>query len=67
VCSSDLQLIAQAFNLTNKANYGSNFGTSEAASIASGAQFGHPQGFMAPGNTTVPRSIWGELGAHFTF
>src|SRR5579864_321567 len=37
----NLQLVAQAFNLTNRANYGNNFGTN----IASGT-FSHPIGFI---------------------
>jgi outer membrane receptor protein involved in Fe transport len=59
----NLQLVAQAFNLTNRANYGNNFGNS----IASASTFGHPVGFINPNSTIVPRSIWGELGARFTF
>jgi hypothetical protein len=57
-----VQLVAQAFNLTNRANYGGNFGTSIAA-----ATFQKPVGFINPDNTTTPRAIWGELGARFTF
>jgi len=58
-----LQLVAQAFNLTNRANYGNNFGLN----IASTSAFGHPVGFINPSTTIVPRSVWGELGARFTF
>lgn len=58
-----LQLIAQAFNLTNRANYGNAFG----GNIASPATFGHPTDFIAPSSTIIPRSLWGELGARFTF
>ncbi len=58
-----LQLVAQAFNLTNRANYGNNFGLN----IASTSTFGHPVGFINPSTTIVPRSVWGELGARFTF
>ncbi len=57
-----VQIVAQAFNLTNRANYGNNFGNSIASST-----FGHPTGFFAPNATFIPRSIWGELGVHFTF
>ena len=68
----NLQIIAQAFNLTNRANYGNDYGSAavtgtETSNIASGANFNHPQGFIAPANTTIPRSVWGELGVHFTF
>jgi len=58
-----LQFIAQAFNLTNRANYGNNFGNS----IASASTFGHPAGFINPSSTTTPRSLWGELGVRFNF
>ncbi len=59
----NLQLVAQAFNLTNRANYGNNFGRS----IADPTTFGHPVGFINPASTIVPRSVWGELGVRFTF
>ncbi|HKV80944.1 MAG TPA: TonB-dependent receptor [Candidatus Sulfotelmatobacter sp.] len=59
---ANVQIVAQAFNLTNKANYGNNYG----GNIASGT-FGHPIGFIAPTATFIPRSIWGEFGVHFTF
>lgn len=59
---SNLQLIAQAFNLTNRANYGNNFTTS----IASG-NFGKATGFINPAATNIPRSLTGEFGARFTF
>jgi hypothetical protein len=59
----NIQLVAQAFNLTNRANYGNNFGNS----IASPATFAHPVGFIAPNATFIPRSIWSEFGVHFTF
>jgi len=63
----NLQLLAQAFNLTNRANYGNNFGVNSAASIADPAHFGHPQGFLAPASTIIPHALWGELGVRFTF
>jgi len=59
----NVQLLAQAFNLTNRANYGNNFGHS----IASASTFGHPVGFINPASTIIPRAVWGELGARFTF
>lgn len=57
-----IQIVAQAFNLTNRANYGNNFGGN-----ISSSEFGHPIGFIAPNATFIPRSIWGEMGVHFTF
>ena len=59
----NLQLVAQAFNLTNRANYGNDYN----ANIASQSTFGHPAGFINPSSTTIPRSLWGELGLRFTF
>lgn len=59
----NLQLVAQAFNLTNRANYGSDFGNS----IASPDTFGHPVGFINPTSTVIPRALWGEFGVRFTF
>lgn len=58
----NIQLVAQAFNLTNRANYGNDFGGNVASST-----FSHPIGFFAPTATFIPRSIWGEFGVHFTF
>jgi outer membrane receptor protein involved in Fe transport len=63
----NLQLLAQAFNLTNRANYGNNFGVSSTASIADPTHFGHPQGFINPASTIIPHALWGELGVRFTF
>ncbi len=60
---ANVQLIAEAFNLTNRANYGNNFGNS----IGSVPTFDHPVGFLAPSSTIVPRSTWGELGFRFSF
>jgi len=58
----NLQIVAQAFNLTNRANYGNDFG----ANIGS-STFGHPIGFINPSSTTTPRSLWSEFGFRFTF
>jgi outer membrane receptor protein involved in Fe transport len=59
----NLQLVGQAFNLTNRANYGNNFG----GNIGAPGSFGHPIGFINPSSTNTPRSLWGEFGARFTF
>src|SRR5207253_2705958 len=45
----NLQLVAQAFNLTNRANYGNDFNNN----IASPSTFGHPGGFINPASTIV--------------
>jgi hypothetical protein len=59
----NLQIVAQVFNLTNRANYGNDFG----ANIASASTFGHPIGFINPTSTVNARSVWGEFGFRFTF
>ncbi|HEY3929095.1 MAG TPA: carboxypeptidase regulatory-like domain-containing protein [Candidatus Koribacter sp.] len=59
----NVELMAQAFNLTNRANYGNNFG----ASIADPTSFGHPVGFINPSSTITPRSLWSEFGVRFSF
>jgi outer membrane receptor protein involved in Fe transport len=58
----NLQIIAQAFNLTNRANYGNDFdGT------VGSPTFGQPVGFINPTSTNVPRSLAGEFGFRFSF
>ncbi len=57
-----LQLIAQVFNLTNRANYGNNFQGDISAS-----NFGKANGFIAPTATNIPRSMTGEFGFKFSF
>jgi Carboxypeptidase regulatory-like domain/TonB dependent receptor len=59
----NLQLIAQAFNLTNHANYGSNFHND----IDAASSFGKPADFINPSSTYTPRSTWGEFGFRFSF
>jgi hypothetical protein len=58
----NLQLMFQAFNLTNHANYGNNFDGTEGL-----ASFGHPLGFINPTSSTLPRAFTGEFGARFSF
>lgn len=58
----NLQLIFQAFNLTNHANYGNDFGT-----VVDSGSFGNPVGFMNPTSSLLPRAFTGEFGARFTF
>jgi len=59
----NLQIVGQAFNLTNRANYGNDYG----ANIGNASTFGHPIGFINPASTIVPRSLWGEFGFRFSF
>jgi len=66
----NLQLLAQAFNLTNRANYGNNYSNSIASYTPNNSgtnTFGHPVGFIAPASTIIPHALWGELGVRFTF
>lgn len=58
----NLQLMFQAFNLTNHANYGNDFGGTVGL-----PSFGHPLGFINPTSSTLPRSFTGEFGARFSF
>jgi outer membrane receptor protein involved in Fe transport len=58
----NLQLAFQAFNLTNHANYGNNFGD-----VVDDPSFKHPIGFINPTSSLLPRAFTGEFGARFTF
>jgi len=58
----NLQLMFQAFNLTNKTNYGSNFHNTNTAGT-----FLTPEGFINPASSFTPRAFVGEFGARFTF
>jgi hypothetical protein len=58
----NLQLMFQAFNLTNHANYGNDFGT-----VVDSSSFGNPVGFINPTSSLLPRAFTGEFGARFTF
>jgi hypothetical protein len=64
---SNVQLIFQAFNLFNHANYGNNFDPT--IQDASSGKFAHAIGFINPSSapTLQPRSFTGEFGARFTF
>ncbi|HEY6270386.1 MAG TPA: TonB-dependent receptor, partial [Terriglobales bacterium] len=66
----NLQLMFQAFNLFNHANYGNNFDGSIADTPAPGQpSFMQPLGFINPSSapTLQPRAFTGEFGARFTF
>ena len=58
----NLQLIFQAFNLTNKSNTGSNI-----HNTAGAGGFLTRAGFINPNSTFIPRAFIGEFGARFTF
>jgi len=57
-----IELIAQMFNLSNRAN----FGTSYTTSIKS-ANFGLPSNFLSTSGTVVPHAFVAELGFRYSF
>jgi hypothetical protein len=57
-----LKLIFQAFDLTNRANFGNNFDGDINSST-----FRKSTGFITPSGVFVPRSFSGEFGAQFIF
>jgi hypothetical protein len=57
-----LDLIFQAFDMTNRANFGGTYQTS----IRS-ATFLQPTGFITPSGVVVPKTFAAEFGAHFSF
>jgi hypothetical protein len=57
-----LSLFFQAFDLTNRANFGANFG----GNIRAGS-FQTPLGFLSTSGVVVPHSFAGEFGARFSF
>lgn len=59
----NLQLIFQAFDLTNKANFANDFFNT----ATSGAKLNTFKGFFAPGCTECAHSFSGEFGFRFTF
>lgn len=59
---ASLEFIAQGFDITNRANFGSNY----VGNIRS-SQFRQPNGFITPNGVIVPRSFSGELGMQFRF
>lgn len=59
---SNLALIFQVFDLTNRANFGNNF-----VSDVRQANFATPTDFITPTAVTVPHSLSAEIGVRFTF
>ncbi|MGA9670271.1 MAG: TonB-dependent receptor, partial [Terracidiphilus sp.] len=58
----NLQLIAQAFDLTNRANYGNDFGKNISAN-----NYKQPVGWLNPSSSITPRSLIGEFGFRLSF
>jgi hypothetical protein len=59
---SNLALIFQVFDLTNRANFGNNYVTDVRQ-----ANFATPTNFLTPSGVTVPHSLSAEVGARFSF
>ena len=58
----ELRLIFQAFDVTNRANFGNDF----TGNVRS-ATFEQPAGFIASNGTILPKSFRAEFGAEYTF
>jgi outer membrane receptor protein involved in Fe transport len=58
----NVQLFFQAFNMTNRANFGNNF-----FNTPNSTSFEQPAGFINPSSTSTPRSFNGEFGFRFSF
>jgi hypothetical protein len=58
-----LSLIFQVFDLTNRSNFGNNFGTS----VRDLTTFRKPIAFITPSGVIVPHSLSAEVGARFSF
>ena len=59
---SRLELIFQAFDMTNHANFGNSYQVNIRSAI-----FQQPTNFIAPAGVVVPKSFAGEFGARFSF
>ncbi len=62
-----ITLFFQAFNMTNRANYGPNYDVNVSNALIKTPSFLTPLGFINPSSTVVPRSFTGEFGARFSF
>ena len=57
-----LEVFFQAFDLTNRANFGTSYGGNIRTST-----FLQPTGFITSSGVIVPKSFAGEFGARFSF
>ena len=59
-----LDLFAELYNLTNRANFGTSYGT-----LATSATFNKPTGYLGGGasTSTIPNSFQTQFGARFSF
>ncbi len=62
----NVNLFFQAFNVTNRANYGGNY-NGNISTYAAGSTALTPLGFVNPSSTITPRSFTGEFGGRFSF
>ena len=62
----NFNLFFQAFNLTDRANYGGNY-NGNISTYDPGTTRLKPQGFVNPGSTIIPHSFTGEFGGRFSF
>src|SRR6185312_6126924 len=60
---STLSVIFQVFDLTNRANFGNNFGTN----LRTPVNFQKPINFITPSGVIVPHSLSAEFGLRFSF
>ena len=61
----NLQLFFQAFNLTNRANFGNNFSGNLRPGFAS--SFEKPIAFITPSGVTLPHAFAAEIGVRYSF
>jgi hypothetical protein len=59
---ANLEFFFQAFDLTNRANFGGNFSNNIRSS-----SFGNPIGFITPSAVLIPQFFAGEFGFTFRF
>ncbi len=59
---TNIAVIFQVFDLTNRANFGNNFGTDIRLPT-----FSTPTNFLTPSGVIVPHSLSAELGVRFSF
>jgi hypothetical protein len=57
-----LAVYFQAFDMTNRANFGTSYGTNIRSST-----FETPTNFIAASSAIIPKSFTGEFGARFSF
>lgn len=66
---SNLELLTQLFNLTNRANFGNNFdgNVNDFSTNPAKNTFMQPIGYINPSSTVIPRAFSAEFGFRFSF